>query len=331
MKALVTGATGFIGGHLVDHLLNNGFSVRCLARSEKKADKLSAAGIEVVIGDISVLDDLKGICDGMDYVFHAAAMVNDWGIWDDFAKNTVLGSQNVLRAALQSNVGRFVHISSVDVYDRKYMHQDLPPANEKTLQVHDNWPYYYARAKMLAEREVMYFAKLGLLTSIIRPATVYGPGDQTIMPRVIEFLREQPMLVSNYNPVVGLIYIDDLVHLCLKAAESQTSVGRAYNASSDEDISLIKLVHCICSTMNIAYPKLQLPYWLLSFAVKVFETYGRITKTEPMLTQGGLEFFTLDQRFDISKAQRDLDWHPEVSFTDGFQAYLDSVQKGVSL
>ena len=328
MKVLITGATGFIGGHLLDHLISLGFSVRCLVRDASKANRLQGKGVEIVVGDISDIESLNGLCRDIDYVFHAAALVDDWGSWDDFEKNTVLGTRNMLAAATRENVSRFIHISSVDVYDRKYLGSDKPRANETTPLVHDHWPYYYARAKMLAEREVFdYYNRGDLAVTVIRPATAYGAGDHVIMPKLIDFLRELSFWITNYNPVVGLIHVDDLAKLCVKAVMSDKSIGQAYNASSDEDICLKELVGCICAALKIAVPKHHFPYWLTSFVVKVFELCARLTNTRPIFDCGGLEFLTLDQRFDITKAKVDFDWTPEVNFEIGFQLFLNSVQK----
>lgn len=330
MKALITGATGFIGGHLVDYLISLGFSVRCLVRDARRANRLKDIGAEIVVGDVSNFTSLTGICQDIDLVFHAAAMVSDWGSWSEFEKNTVLGTRNMLNVAACQNVSRFIHISSVDVYDRMYLKSNLPRAKEVTPLVHDQWPYNYAKAKMLAEREVFDYYNQGKLSvTVIRPATVYGPGDRAIMPKFIDFLREFPFWVTNYDPVIGFIYVDDLVKLCVNSALSQKSIGQAYNASSDEDICLSVLVEQVCTSLKIAVPKNHFPYWLMDSIVKASEFYSKLSHTEPLLSQGGLEFFTLDQRFDISKAKLDLDWEPEVNFATGFQAFLDSVQKEV--
>src|SRR3990172_9731012 len=116
MKALVTGATGFIGGHIVDRLLAAGHEVRGLASSAQKATRLKELGVEVVMGDVTDIESLRAAARGVDTVFHAAARVTDWGPWAEFEAATVQGTENTLRAAVDAGVRRFLHVSTVGVY-----------------------------------------------------------------------------------------------------------------------------------------------------------------------------------------------------------------------
>jgi nucleoside-diphosphate-sugar epimerase len=325
MKALVTGATGFIGSHLVDLLLKNGHHVRCLVRDPEKAKSLGLWA-EIVCGNLGDQDSLDKACAGIDWVFHAAAKVSDWGPWEEFYADTVLGTRRMLQTAARGRMKHFVQISSVDVYDRKHLGSHLPPANEDTPQVHDRWPYFYARAKMLAERGIVELSAQGVMpVTTIRPGTVYGPGDRTIMPKLIDYLRNKPVLVKNFDPVIGLIHVDDLAELCLKAAQNPSSAGQAYNASSDEDVRLSTLSEAICDHLGIERPKRRIPFWLAKLIVKLSESYAKLTHSEPLMSQGALEFLTLDQRFDISKAQRELGWSPKVRFAQGIREAIESV------
>ena len=325
MKALVTGATGFIGSHLVGLLLKDGHEVRCLVRNPQKAQPLGP-NAQILIGNLSDQDSLDKACAGVDWVFHAAAKVSDWGPWEDFYADTVLGTRRMLQAAARGRVKHFVQISSVDVYDRRHLGSHLGPATEDTPQVHDRWPYFYARAKMLAEREIAELAAQGVMpVTTIRPGTVYGPGDRTIMPKLIDYLRNTPVLVKNFDPVIGLIHVDDLAELCLKAAQNPLSAGQAYNASSDEDVRLSTLSEAICDHLGIESPKRRIPFWLAKVIVKLSESYAKLTHSEPLMSQGALEFLTLDQRFDISKARKELGWSPKVRFAQGIRDALKTV------
>src|SRR3990170_2549381 len=100
MKALVTGATGFIGGHIVDRLRAGGHQVRGLARNSQKAARLRDLGVEVVMGDVTDIESLRAAAEGVDTVFHAAARVTDWGPWPEFEATTVRGTENALQAAV---------------------------------------------------------------------------------------------------------------------------------------------------------------------------------------------------------------------------------------
>lgn len=332
MKALVTGATGFIGGHIVDRLTSDGWQVRCLVRNHSKAAKLINLGADIIIGDLQDLDALRCGSKDVDCVFHAAAKVNDWGSWEEFEKDTVIGTRNILTVAMVNKVSRFVHISSVDVYDRALFKSGIPRVKEDAPFVPENEKYFYARAKMLAEKEVASFCADGKIESvIIRPGTVYGPYDQTILPRVIDYLHD-PLAcwVSDFNPVLGLIHIYDLVDLCMKAASCEGISGQAYNAVSDEDIRLREFIETICKFLELNPPKHSIPYWLAVIIVGLSERIARLINRTPMFTHGALEFFTCEQRFDIMKAKQDLDWKPEVLFADGIKSALNFEGGGMS-
>src|SRR3990172_3129349 len=154
MKALVTGATGFIGGHIVDGLLAAGHEVRGLASSAQKATRLEQLGVEVVVGDVTDIDSLSAAARGVDTVFHAAAKVTDWGPWPEFEAVTVRGTENALQAAVDAGVRRFLHVSTVGVYDDRAIVQGAGRITEDTPLVDRAGGFwgFYAKSKMLAEK-----------------------------------------------------------------------------------------------------------------------------------------------------------------------------------
>lgn len=328
MKALVTGATGFIGGHIVNRLISDGWRVCCLVRNHSKAAKLINLGADIIIGDLQDSDALRCGSKDVDCVFHAAAKVSDWGSWEEFEKDTVIGTRNILTAAAANKVSRFVHISSVDVYDRALFKFGIPKVKEDALLVLENEKYFYARAKMLAEREVASFCVDGKIEPvIIRPGTVYGPYDQTILHRVIDYLHD-PLAcwVSDFNPVLGLIHVYDLIDLCMKIVVCEGISGQAYNAVSDEDIHLKEFIEAICKLLELNPPRYSIPYWLAVVIVNLSEHIARLINRTPMFTRGALEFFTCEQRFDITKARTEFDWQPKVKFTTGIRDALEIFQ-----
>src|SRR5690349_12961017 len=123
MFALVTGASGFLGGHLVERLCAAGHRVRALVRTPAKAQFLAATMAEIAAGDLTAPASLASALDGVDTVFHSAAMVSNWGRWNDFQAVTVQGTENVLDAAERAGVRRFVHISTMRVYDDRICRQ----------------------------------------------------------------------------------------------------------------------------------------------------------------------------------------------------------------
>jgi nucleoside-diphosphate-sugar epimerase len=152
MKALVTGATGFIGSHLVERLLSTGTEVRGLVRNAAGAAQLQASAAEAAFGDLTDLASLRGAMKGIDVVFHLGARVSDWGPRRPFDATTIDGTENVLRAAAEAGVSRFLHVSSIVVYDDRFARRNhiipetapLGPSGDRRLG-------NYARSKATAE------------------------------------------------------------------------------------------------------------------------------------------------------------------------------------
>lgn len=323
LKVLVTGSTGFIGGHLVDRLVKEGHEVRCLARNPAKAIRLIDMGLEVVFGDIRNIDSLRPAVKGVDCIFHAAAKVADWGKWEDFKENTVNGTENILKASVEVKAKRFLFISTVDIYDLIFFRSDLPRINECTPIGTDFGRYFYARAKMLAEKKVFECHNSSKINvSVVRPATVYGPRDLTTFPRIIEFVKNKSAgLISGYNPNIGLIYVTDVVDLCVLAATNSIAIGQAYNACTDQDVNIKEFIAEICKNLNISVPSKRYPYFVMIVLANLSEFGSKILRKNkpPVITKMALRLFTLDQRFDYSKALKELTWKPKINFEEGIK------------
>ena len=326
MKALVTGATGFIGGHIVDSLLVAGHRVRGLARNTEKAARLRHVGVDVVMGDVTDIESLRAAAKGIDSVFHAAAKVTDWGPWPEFEAVTVRGTENILQAAAGAGVRRFLHVSTVGVYDEKAvavgagrMGEDTPLTSGADLSFG-----FYARSKMLAERAAFRYHQEGKLTvSAIRPAWVYGPRDESIFPRMVQFLKS-PLAawVGKFDPVIGLIYVTDVADLAVGAATIEAAAGQTYNAAPEEDVRLREFINAVCRALDMKPPRRSVPYPVAAALATLVETWARLTRSKepPVVTRAALTLQTVDQRFDISKAKRDLGWEPKVSMEEGVRA-----------
>src|SRR6266511_1401416 len=189
MFALVTGSTGFLGSHLVERLRAAGHRVRALARNPNRARFLEGTGAEVVLGDVTVPASLAPAVEGVDVVFHTAALVTNWAPWPAFLATTVAGTENLLEAAARAAVARFVHVSTIRVYDDRYcrrhgvVREDAPHGKRGFRHFG-----HYSRAKVLAEAAVWRWASR-LPVSVVRPAWIYGPRDESILPPLVRFLR----------------------------------------------------------------------------------------------------------------------------------------------
>jgi nucleoside-diphosphate-sugar epimerase len=322
LKTLVTGGTGFIGSHLAERLLAEGHYVRLLVRDSQKGQWLQQRGAELAAGDISGRQSLRGACEKIDVVFHLAARVSEWGRWAEFQTVTVDGTANILSAAVEAGVPRFVHVSTAVVYDDRFARRARFIAEDAPLGDCGDRAYAnYAKSKVHAEHLVWQFhEERRIAATVIRPAWVYGERDFTLLPRLIEHLRG-PLAcwIGRADPVVDPIHVTDVADCAYRAATSDAAIGQSYNVAPLDEIRLRTFVGALCAEIGISPPRWSLPYPIAAAATAACETWARLVRQTdaPPLTRAGLASLTVDQHFDASKAVRELGWRPRVSLENG--------------
>lgn len=320
MNVLVTGAGGFIGGYLLDKLLGAGHQVRALALDEADAGRIRRPEVEVVMGDVREGASLEGVADGIELAFHAAARVTDWGPWREFEAVTVRGTENMLEVTARAGVRRLLLFSSTAVYATAP--RGTPPLDEKAPYGGPESPWgFYGRSKMIAEQAALGYQEEGRLeVSIVRPVSIYGPGDRTFLPRIVRYVRS-PMAawVAGRDPLTPFLYVTDAVEGIFAAGMSEKAVGQAYTLGPEPEIRMREFVVAICKEVGIRPPRRSVPYALAAPLAGLSEGLARLvgTREPPSLTGMSLFLMTQDQRYDISKAQRDLGWQPTVSMEEG--------------
>ena len=195
--ALVTGATGLLGSHLVERLKAQGDQVRALVRTDSRTDFLDALGVEIVRGDLTDPASCAAASPASICVFHCAAKVGDWGSWREFQTGCLDATETLARAAMQAGVGRFLHISSTSAYG--HPSERKTPIDETAALGENVWVLdYYTRSKVECERLLWRMAESeGLPLTVIRPSWLFGERDRTTAPRLIrEFRRGRMMIVG---------------------------------------------------------------------------------------------------------------------------------------
>lgn len=322
MNALVTGAAGFIGSHLVERLASAGHAVRGLVRSEKQENSIREWGGEPIRGDVTKPGTLRAAMQGIDTVFHVAARVTDWGNWSAFESATVQGTQNTLRAAADAGVKRFVVVSSVAVYDNR--------VGDRLRVVTEDAPHngcgdrllgHYSRSKLLAEDEAWEFHRRGdLEVSVVRPAWVYGPRDRTVLPRLVEFMNTPfACWFGQRDPIADPIYVTDVADCTILAGTQPQAAGQAYNVAPIEIIHLRRFLGKLCGTLGVRVPRWTINYSLILSLARIIESGARWLdlSNPPFLTVGGVATVTCDRHYDPGKAMRDLGWRPQVLLEEG--------------
>jgi nucleoside-diphosphate-sugar epimerase len=321
-RCLITGATGFIGGHLVERLLAEGYQVRCLARGSSDTTQLDKLDVETVVGDLASLDSLTHAVTGCSYVFHCAAWVSDWGTADEIARVNVAGTRNLLEACAGASVERVIHFSTTDVYG----YPGGAPIDETFVATRfRNW---YAQTKLAAEAEVRGVAQAHRLDAVIlRPATVYGPRSTDVIGEIARALRRGQMLLIDHGRVLaGLCYVDNLTDAALLALRHEGAPGQAFNVCDGLGTTWKQFTDDLADGLGCRKARLSLPYWLanaIGFSLEHGYRFLRRTTqlhTEPLLSRQAVHVLGIDQNFSNRKARELLGWQPRVDYATGLAA-----------
>ena len=321
---LLTGASGFIGGHLAARLVRDGYQVRCLVRPTSDTAKLAGLGVELVHGDLTDPGSLPRAVEGCRYVIHCGAMVSDWALPHEIEAVNVAGTSSLLAASAQAAVQRFVHISSTDIYG----HPGTPEVTESHGPVRfANW---YAHTKRAAEGQVRNAATAGMEAVILRPATVYGPGCQETVLEVARAIRgRQMLLVGGGRALVGLCYVDNLADATVLALRHERAPGEAFNITDGVDVSWRQFVDDLAAGLGAPRARLNIPYPVAAgLAVGLEHGYRGLRratglKTRALLSRQAVQLMGIDQSFSTARARELLGWEPRVDYQTGLRETLD--------
>ena len=320
-RCLVTGATGFVGSHIAERCVAEGFEVRALVRHNSDTSLLEEWGVKLVEGDLLNQASLERGMAGVDYVFHAAAKVGDWGAVDAFRRVNVDGLETVLDAACRSDLKRFVHISSLGVY-RNGHHYGTDESVTPTIGADD-----YANTKIEGERMVVAaHTERGLPITVFRPGFIYGPRDRNVLPRLLDVLHKQRlMFLGDGKQKVNSIYVKNLVDAVFLALAKPASIGQIYNVTDAQGIDKREFISTVAQAAGFRVPRRHVPLWVGVVFAEVFEALYRLARREdaPILNKARVKFLGLNLDFSCAKAQRQLGYAPRVKF---HQAMRDSVE-----
>jgi nucleoside-diphosphate-sugar epimerase len=321
MKALITGATGFLGGALAHRLHGMGWQVTALGRNSVKLNELEDAGMIPLPADISKRDEIRSACKGQDVVFHCAALPAPWGNFEKFYQANVIGTRNVVQACLEHDTRRLVYISTPSIYfdynSRTGVKEDDPLPEPVSS---------YARTKLLAEEEIDKGFAGGLPIVSIRPRALFGEGDTVIFPRLLARLKtgRLPVLGDGEN-VVDLTYVQNVVDALLLCADSPAyTLGKKYNISNGEPVKIWELIARICDELDLPHPTRRVSHQTAHIGAGAIELlYSLIPYSpEPPLTRLSVSMLANNTTLDISAARSELGYQPNVSVEEGVQRFL---------
>jgi nucleoside-diphosphate-sugar epimerase len=321
-RCFITGATGFVGGHLAEAFVDRGWQVVTVARPNSDATLLERLGVVIHRGDLTDTALLRRLVPDADVIVHAAAKVGDWGPVSDYRAVNVEALRGLLDACKGQPLQRFVHISSLGVYAARHHHgtteEEPLPARHKDG---------YTQTKVEAERVVkQYYQDFGIPVVVLRPGFVYGPRDRTVLPRIINNLKEGHIRYpGGGNAALNTIYVKNLVDAVFLVLENPRAVGQIYNLTDGEFVSKRKFIETIAEAFQLEKPTKTPPLWVARLLTWWVESKARWkgAKEAPKYTQARLKFIALNLDFSIEKAKHELGYRPSVGFERGMQETLN--------
>jgi len=318
--ALVTGATGLLGSHIAEQLCFHKRPVRALCRKNANSAFLRRLGIEIASGDLDDPSALTSACDGVEEVYHAAARVGDWGPWSDFVRVSVVGTRNLLEAAIHARARRFLHISSISVYghvDRAgvVLEEDAPIG----VNVH-RWSYY-TRAKVEAEKLVWEAHRAGQVpVTVIRPSWLYGPRDRVTLPRLIESIRTGKLkIIGPGDNRLNVVHAANVAEASILAAAHPRAASEAYNVCHDGVLTQRRYFELIADAIGEPHVQKSVPYSVAYNAAFLMECAGHLfhTKNPPLVTRYAVWLMGRRCFFECRKIKEHVGWRPTIEYEQG--------------
>lgn len=323
-KVLVTGATGFLGKYVVEELVEHGYQVRAFGRNSKVGRSLENTSVSFFQGDLTNADDVTEACKEMDLVVHAGALSTIWGPWEDFYQANVLGTKYVLEACRQTDIQRLVYVSSPSIY--------AAPKNQLEIKESDapeeNNLNNYIRSKLASEKLFNDYPDVPSI--ILRPRGLFGIGDTSILPRVINLSQKIGIpLIGDGRQLMDMTCVENVALAIRLALEAPEAKGEVYNITNGEPRAFRDLLEE--SLTGLSYPikyRKILASLLLGIASSIEFLYKSLNlKGEPPLTRYTYYLLRYSQTLDISKAERDLGYRPKISISEGIEQYVQDYRK----
>ncbi len=322
MRILVTGGGGFLGQALCRALRGRGYAVRSLQRGDYPA--LAAMGVDQVRADLADADAVDTACAGMDAVFHVAAKAGVWGSWQSYFDANVRGTDNVIAACRAQGVARLVHTSTPSV-----AHHGTVPVeggNEQSAPYAERYLAHYPASKRLAEEAVLRANGEGLATVALRPRLIWGPGDNHLLPRLVERARAGRLrFVGGGHNRIDTTYIDNAAQAHLDAFDhlwpGSRCAGKAYFISNGEPRPLRDIVNGLLAAAGAPQVERSLPFGLAYGLGTLLEGAWALLRLsgEPPMTRFVAAQLATPHWYDIGAAERDFGYRPQVGIDEGLR------------
>ncbi len=327
MKALVTGANGFLGSYLVRHLLKHNYEVTAMTR--RRDEGLASLNVEMAHGDVRDFDSVLSACTGQDIVFHTAAISGIWGPWKRYYTTNTVGTRNVVDACVQTSVRRLIYTSSPSVTFNGQHQTNI----DESAPYPKRWLCHYPHSKALAEQNVLSANDtFDLLTCALRPHLIWGPGDRHLIPRLIERAKKKQLRrVGDGANLVDTIYVENAAEAHVQAAQALVDdsplCGNAYFISQDDPVNCWEWINEILQIAGVPRVRQSISFrwaYRLGYAL---ESFHELTNrdSEPRMTRFLAAQLAKNHYFDISRAKRDFGYSPRIGNSEGMLRLKESL------
>jgi nucleoside-diphosphate-sugar epimerase len=316
---LITGATGFLGGHLAEACIGRGFKVSTIARLGSDTSLLDKLGVTIHRGDFTDPQVVRRAVEPADVIVHCAAKVGDSGPVEEYRAVNVEALRGLLEACKGKPLQLFIHMSSLGVYQNRHHH-----GTDETEPLPDQHLDGYSQSKVESEKLVLAYRRdHSLPVVVLRPGFVYGPRDRTVLPNLIKRMTTGKIhYLGGNRRALNTIYIGNLIEAVFLAADKPEAVGQIYNLTDGESVSKRRFFEAIADGMGLKRSKQVLPRWLAALVARVLERQMRravANGRKPFITPAQYKFLLLNLDFSIEKAKRELGYVPRFSFDQGMQ------------
>jgi nucleoside-diphosphate-sugar epimerase len=311
----VTGGSGFIGGRLIQRLVADGVRVRALARSDRSAAMVGELGAEAVRGDLADVDAIAAGAQDCATAYHLAANTEVWGPWEQFVRDNVTGTENVLAATRSAGVATFVHCGT----EAALIAGEPLRSVDETAPLRPDSKAPYSATKALAEQAVRDANGAGFATVVVRPRFVWGAGDTTVLPSLVDMARSGRFAwIGGGKQLTDVTHVDNVIEGLLLGARKGRG-GEAYFVTDGEPAVFRDFVTALLDTQGVAAPDRSIPTWVAGPLAAACEGLWRLAPLpgQPPLTRFAYWLSSQECTIDIGKARRELGYRPVKGRAEG--------------
>lgn len=330
-RIIITGAAGFLGGRTAKYMAQHfkEYSIVATSRRDYRKHELEEAGCIFKAGDLANADFCKQLTQNAEIIVHCAALSSPWGNYEDFYKSNVVATENLLNAAIENKVEKFVLISTPSIYFNYHERFNVSEAEALPTKMVN----HYAATKLIAEKMVLEMHQKGIKTIALRPRAIIGAEDAVIFPRVLEAYKQGKLkIVGSGKNIVDLTCVQNVIEAILCCINApNTAYGEAYNITNGQPVKLWEALNQLLLGLELTPPKKHVPKKIALLAASLIEWKTKLLspEKEPALTKYGIGILADNFTLDISKAKQKLNYQPKQSTSDGIKEFVDWYSKNI--